>query len=127
MRPRRTIDPEFVPLMNDIVSDIEVGCPKYPLPPVLEVHFGKLDNQTIGLCQKNWYHSWITVNKSYWINFNDADRYQLLVHEGSHCLLNEPHRDDRTHYMYPYFVTLSHAEIEKQYLALIKEKCDNLK
>lgn len=127
LRPRHTIDPELSPIMNELVQDIEIGCPKWPLPVVVEVRFGKLDNQIIGVCQKNWYHSWITVNKKYWDRFSYDDQYQLLAHEGSHCLLDEPHRDDKSHYMYPYFVTLTKAQVEQQYLALIKNKCDNVK
>lgn len=36
----------------------------------------------------------ITINQTYWSNFNDAEREQVMFHELGHCVLMRNHNND---------------------------------
>jgi len=61
----------------------------------IPITMGDNGQNIIGVCF--YYHRFkqreIQINEKYWNQASDVEREMLIFHEGSHCLLNEDHRN----------------------------------
>lgn len=66
----------------------------------------------------------IIIDKSFWEIASNDQKYQLIMHEMSHCFINKRHIDNPFNYMYPYNdETLTKEVTKNQVINDIKEIC----
>lgn len=123
--PYRKIDPVLNIYYNTMTYVLNKECPskKYYNPRQVEIKFDNLQGQTIGICMKGINKYVIKIDSSWWSEANQDDRFQLAVHELSHCMLNAEHVDISGHFMAPQFQPLPMRDVIIQLKELIKEKC----
>jgi hypothetical protein len=124
----RVIDESLAPYFGVVAETVFQQCKKgqYYLPETIQVQFEKMKPNTYGYCRRGFNGFRIAINPITWYSeLNEVDRYQLIIHEGVHCLFREPHRDDKEHFMYAYFRVIDREVLWKQFNEFIKTRCKN--
>lgn len=123
--PYTKIDPVLGMYYNTIKYAVDRDCPSqdYYHPNQILMKFDNLQGQTIGMCTRTINRYTIRIDSSWWSEARQDERFQLMAHELSHCILGADHVDDRHSFMSSTFQTLSMSEVILQLRELIKEKC----
>lgn len=115
-------------MYDDIMNTVKLYCrPDQYFNPskktLIQVSFKK---PVIGLCETDAHTFWtISIDMNYW-NSNTIDmRYELMVHEMTHCIFLRNHVDNNKNYMYPVIRDLPKEETKKQFIENLKEDCRN--
>jgi hypothetical protein len=90
------------------------------------IRFAKLIRPTIGQCSSVLGGFMIEIDALFWDIANENDKYNVMTHELSHCILKENHSiTDYPHYMNDTMNELSIDVINKQLDDVIERKCSN--
>lgn len=123
--PIHYVNPQLKPLTNEIFSIVNQYCKpgQYYNPRHTFVYFKKLKEPIVGQCGMGIQRYSIVLDPPYWNYYNINDKFQLLVHEFSHCILFKNHVDDPKNYMYYSMVNLTKEQIKEQFIKDLKEHC----
>lgn len=147
--PNREIDPVLEPYYTEFKRVVKETCPTKDVirdPGILTITFVEENTlnflpdsvlnffemgNNIGLCSVFLNTARIKIDKQYWNHSNFDDRYELITHELTHCLLGHwylakypLHTSDPGHYMYPSMRTLFKYETESQLITVVKDMCE---
>lgn len=120
------VNPQLKPLTNEIFSTVNQYCKpgQYYNPRHTFIYFKKLKEPIVGQCGFGIQKYTIQLDPSYWNIYNNDDKFQLLVHEFSHCILFKDHVNDRNNYMFASMVNLTKEQIMEQFIKDLKEHCE---
>lgn len=104
-------------------EEFTAKVPCYKPARQIEIVYGQLEEPTIGLCETYPFGWKITVDGVYWNRASDLDKYELMTHELTHCVLNKMHTNDPNDYMYPEKTFIMNLDMERQLQDNIKEYC----
>lgn len=82
----------------------------------------KLETE-LAYCQRSPTFRKIVIDKSVWDRLDYNGRYQVVMHELSHCFLNTMHMDKYPHYMNTYLDKQDFIKTRDELRCEIKEKC----
>ena len=82
----------------------------------------KLETE-LAYCQKSLTLRRIVIDKSFWDKLDYSGKYQIVMHELSHCYLNTKHMDKYPHYMNTYYDKQDFIKTKDELRKEIKEKC----
>ena len=119
------IDQKLKLYYDHYMSLINSNCPKLNKnqPKQIFIYFSDHKDSIIGLCSKNNYRFIVTIDNKYWSKADEAQKYQLVMHELSHCVLGIDHSSDIGNYMFPVLEDLSMNIVYEQVVQDIKNKC----
>lgn len=127
--PFHSVDKGLAPYINNSMKIVEQKCKPggyfkgYYNPGKRIIKFEKLEDDVIGYCLKELNSYEISIDPDHWKKSNENGRYQLIMHEISHCVINKKHVDNYENYMYPIEVTLSKEQVEQQFIKDLEEYC----
>lgn len=114
------VNPSLIPYTNETQNIIETYCTGKIYKYVSSViDFNNLEDDEIGVCNfgKNVYT--IEIDKRFWGVATENEKFQLVTHEMTHCLLHVLHLDKKDNYMYPIFTDIPKEKVISQ----LKEIC----
>lgn len=121
------IDQGLKPYFNNVMMEVTTRCNKgqYYLPDPHQVVFENMDINTYGYCSRRLNGFKIAINKKVWETEleDEADRYQLIIHEAMHCLFREPHRNDPDHFMHANFNKIPGSKLAIQFWSYLDSNC----
>ena len=124
--PIHYIDPELKPYTDayDRITSEYCGWDDYIEPRQTIVMFSDLDQPKIGVCI-NYGFGWvIQIDKTFWSKASVEDKFHLVAHERSHCVLGLGHvSNDWSSYMYPSIEQIPIKLVMYQVLADAKRIC----
>jgi hypothetical protein len=127
--PLKIINPELQPYYNHFMMTAKAYCDERDLnqPDRIEIDFSStMDRNILGYCMRYGDLSYfLKIQKQFWDRATDAEKYQLVIHELTHCVMREGHSDDRKHYMYYAMNSLTIEETSKQLNDFLLQKCSN--
>jgi len=94
---------DLQPYYTEFVNIITNECPsiKYTNKGKRNIGFANIGGKTLGYCMMTGFGYTIMIDSTYWSRANDTDKYEVIMHELTHCLLREPHNYDPDNYMFP--------------------------
>jgi hypothetical protein len=117
------------PYKNAALDIIKQHCIKgqYFDPPKQFLYFTNLPDNEIGECDipRSYAYYIIKIDSSYWNRATEEQRYEVMVHEMTHCTLFLQHSDDKNNYMYYSIVGLTTLEVNKQFIDNLRSHCGN--
>lgn len=124
--PIHYINPQLKSITDEIFNTVNLYCKhnQYYIPKNTLVYFKKLKEPIVGQCGLGFHQYSIVLDTTYWNYYNDDYKYQLLVHEYSHCILFKKHVSDETNYMFPSMVKLTKEQVKEQFVRDLKEHCE---
>lgn len=126
--PLKYINPELKPYYNNFMATAKQYCPEKDLniPVKMDIDISdKVDAGILGYCvQYKHMFYYISINKSFWDQSPISDRYQVMMHELTHCVMGEGHSEDPDSYMYYSINYLTTEETEQQLTDFFNEKCN---
>jgi hypothetical protein len=113
------------PYKLEVMTMIQQHCypSQYYNPKKQFLYFKQLTDGAIGQCVLNPFYYKIEIDPDYWRHLSEDERYQLLAHELTHCVLLIDHIDNKNDYMYYYMVDIPKDIVKKQLLENIKLRC----
>ena len=127
--PIKSIDPQLKPYYNEYLLLAKLYCNEKDLniPRRISIQLSDwMEEGTLGFCiQYPTMSYFIRIQETYWNKANEAQRYQVIVHELSHCVMREGHSDDPHSYMYYAINDLSIEETNRQLVDFLSKKCNN--
>ncbi len=129
LRPIHVVEPELQGKINLIDNLINANCnnPEDLNRPFQTVYeFTDLPTNVIGLCNTLNHYYKIQIDKTYWAFATEREKFSLIAHEMTHCVLDmNEHSNDRDNYMY-YALnpSLSIATITNQIIENTKKVCN---
>lgn len=92
------------------------------------IHLAPLKYPTLGVCRRNGISGFeIVISPSVIVSPSwDGQGRTTMRHELAHCLLNQSHINDPKHFMNPQLYEISHEELDKQTLEIMKDHCDDI-
>lgn len=109
----------------EVLKIIQDHCypSQYYNPRKQFVYFKHLTDGVVGQCALNpWYYK-IEIDPTYWKHMSEDERFQVMAHEMTHCLLLLDHVDNRYNYMYYMMVDLPKKTVIDQLLVNLKYRC----
>jgi hypothetical protein len=127
--PVHEINPQIEPYYEEVITKVHNRCSflYYYHPSQFTIDFAQLqdiNHPIIGVCQKNLNRYQIYVDEEFWETANDSAKYELIVHEMTHCLFLEGHSDDEGSYMYPSIRFLGRSTVTQQFDAYLDRACN---
>lgn len=126
--PIQYITAPLAPYIKEVKSIIINNCKpgRYENPDHQLIYFRVLGETTIGACgYSDLMHGFtIEIDPVYWLISDEADRFQLIAHEMTHCMLLLPHSEDKHSYMYPFVNPLSKQEVIRQMKEILNRQCN---
>lgn len=122
----RVKDPELLVYFNKNLNVINHYCTKkqYKYPFMTSVVFGKMEMiGAIAYCEPKLNGFRLAFDKRYWNNLSELNKTQLMLHEMAHCMFDEEHRDDPTHFMYASMNTIDGLSLAIQVHNYLTQKC----
>lgn len=118
---------DLKPYVKEIMDLTNTYCKpsQYNNPKHVYYFFRKLPKNMIGYCDDQINGFSIVIHPLYWQRATDADKFQLIAHELSHCLLSKEHVDNKWNYMYPSLYPLSREVVTQQYIENLRSVCVN--
>lgn len=119
------VDGDFKIYLTEIKRDIRNNCARDEYSHKhFQFIYKDLEKRTVGLCLRTRSHFTVFVNPHTWPLLTFDEKYQVLAHEVTHCMLRLPHVDDPNNYMYPIQREfLSKGEVRSQFLKNIYSVC----
>lgn len=113
------------PYVKEVLEITNKYCTKkqYYNPLHTYIYFKKLPNNIIGYCSSKINGYGITIDPIYWKYATEADRFQLVVHEMSHCIIGKNHVDNKFNYMYYSLYPLSKQIVTQQFIENLRSVC----
>lgn len=123
--PIKRIDPAlkgYYDYYQELKNEV---CPSLKLykPAKIIIDFGMKSGPYIGICYRSNIGFHITVDRQWWDHEDEQDRFQLMMHELSHCMLGLDHIEDPSNYMYPSFMYLDKDTVIQELTANFKAQC----
>lgn len=120
------IDKGLTDMNTYYVNLLKENCGEnYFHPNKILIRFSDLTSPNIGVCYRNKHDITIFIDEKTWLLSSNKIRYQLFMHEASHCYLNIDHSSDENHYMYYQLDGhLSKDTVYKQVVSDIKKSCN---
>lgn len=125
--PIKRIDIDLQPYYTEVNNIIEENCPskRYFNPSKIVVVKRNLPSPIIGYCQPNINSFKIIIDTEYWDTGTNNQKFFLMAHELSHCMLSVQHSEDSLNYMYPdENESLSRITVIEQLIQNIKNFCE---
>lgn len=118
------LDPYVKEVKDIIISNCRPG--RYEDPKHQLVYFHVLGRETIGVCEySDLVHGFtIEIDPVNWLISDSDERFALVAHELTHCMLLQPHSEDRHSYMYPYARPMEKQEVIRQLKEVINHQCN---
>ena len=113
---------------NKNLNIINHYCEKdqYRNPFMTSVTFGKMKmTGAIAHCEPKANGFKLVFEKRYWDGLTDLNKTQLMMHEMAHCMFDENHYDDPTHFMYSFMNTIDGLSLAIQVHNYFTLKCGN--
>lgn len=129
-RPIHRVDKELDMYHQMFMSVVRYNCKEdeYYQPNQLIVDFSPdSDWNNLGTCQTGLSRSEIHINKDEWVGLSDDDKFQLMMHEETHCVLKLDHIDDDGHYMSPAMHEIPWYKTVYQVMTLVRSVCTKWK
>lgn len=130
-KPAIIIDEQLKPYQTEYFNLIKYNCPtlEFFYPSRVEIKFGDLPEGVIGLCEANSVKFKVTIDEEFWnrkevLVDKESDRYQLVMHELTHCMLRLDHIDIGTHFMASYLLPIKKEKTKEQLTEIIKVLCN---
>jgi len=120
------IDPELKPYYEEYVSDRNVICKESNKFANITIKIvDDLPKFKIGECRPFASSYIIKINKEYWKMASEPDKYQVMMHELTHCDMKlYRHVNSDFHYMAPYHIAQSRMLTRWQMLHLMNFLCN---
>jgi len=125
-----SIDPELKWYYNQFMIRLKQHCNEYQYfsPPKISIQFGERktnDKREIGVCELGKNDFEIVINKTYWDDASPDNRYSLMMHELTHCILQIiRHSPSAYSYMAPEInENLPIKVIQKQMESIMEKVC----
>lgn len=120
------VSPHFVHYLNDVRKHCSHS--QYFYPGQIVVKLGTLGapmsgGKQIGYCKKSVNRFEVVLDKTFWDQASHADRYKVVAHELSHCMLKAQHSENEHDFMYGISRSATQAEIEQQVSKYLKDTC----
>lgn len=126
--PIHYVNEELQPYYNEFFTYVDSKCKKEQInvPSQIVVDFGPMMSEgDIGYCIAiDGIRFKINIDKDYFIRSNEEQKFNLMVHELSHCVLSQKHSEDSRHYMYYMENGLSKEATIIQLKQVIEGICD---
>jgi hypothetical protein len=137
--PERTVDKELEPYFTDFKHLVSYGCPSKKLlrdPGRQRIIFEEFPetSEAVGVCRTFLNISDIKIDSMYWKFANEDTKYQLVMHELTHCYLKNSmtpilasyplHTQDERHYMFYRINFLSKWETQRQVIEVARFYCE---
>lgn len=118
-------DKTLNPYVQEVLEITNQHCNKkqYYNPAHTYVYFKKMSGHMIGYCSPKINGYGITVDPLYWKYANEDDRFQLIAHEMTHCILGKDHVDNKHNYMYYSVYPLTKQIIIQQFIENLRSVC----
>lgn len=123
--PIKHIDSELKSYNDEFLGLLKGNCNKdlTTFNRQVIIRKGSLDYPVVGLCVRGLTNLFIIVDKDAWSSYTETQRYQLFMHEATHCYLNFKHQQNVFNYMNDYLVNLDKDSVTNQVIDNIKEAC----
>lgn len=127
------VDSELKPYVKDFKKTVETVCKpdQYNNQSRVSIKFADLKSPTIGSCTLGADSFWIVIDKDYWNKADENLKYNLIMHELTHCYFAHGliaaypmHTDELFHYMQPTISYIPINYIREQLLTFAKERCN---
>jgi hypothetical protein len=134
--PHKDIDPGLQPYYDHFAQLVQVTCPnaepmRTPGRLILKFKEFDVEDPAVGKCGVFLNTAEIQIDSVYWHFANVDQRYQLVMHELTHCffksfiLAKYPfHTSDEGHYMYYRMNDLTTAETQMQVIEVARTYCE---
>lgn len=122
----REKDPELMVYFNKGLGVINAYCKEdqYYYPFMTSVTFGKMPiSYTVAFCSTRINGFKLVFDKKYWDGLSNVDKTQLMYHEMIHCMFNENHSEDPTHFMYFEMREITSLSLAMQLHSYLTNKC----
>lgn len=132
IEPKEKIDPELRHFYDEFNKLVKDNCNKRGIisnPSRIKIEFidyineRKDSNVVIGQCQLGLFKYRVIIHRKWYASSTLLERYNLLYHELSHCILKLQHIDDYNNFMYPEMVILPYDKLKQQVVNEIKAIC----
>jgi len=126
MIPIQHVTPDLKPYHDPIIKYVEEHCSQhhYFHPLKTFIRFNKLPSPIIGLCRVAPLEYIIDIDPQYWNNTSEDLRWELMLHEMSHCIFRLDHTDDPDNYMYPELVDMKKEKAWQQFENNVSYLCE---
>ena len=116
---------DLKPYRNELLALTKQYCKpgQYYNPAHKFLHFRKMKDHIIGYCSPTLVGYSITIDPTYWNRTSEDDRFQLIAHEISHCILGKDHVEDMHNYMYYSIYPLTKEVVTKQFIENLRSTC----
>lgn len=113
---------------NKNLNVIKHYCEKdqYRNPLMTSVTFGNMEMAgAIAYCEPKLNGFKLVFEHRYWNTLSELNKTQLMLHEMAHCMFDENHFDDPTHFMYPSMNSIDGLSLAIQVHNYLTFKCGN--
>lgn len=116
---------ELKPYRNELMSIVNEHCTikQYNNPIHKYIYFKKLPGEEIGLCGVKRGGWKISIDPDFWRTANEDQKFELLAHELSHCILLKDHVDNQGNYMYYRLDPIPKEIVKQQFIENLRSKC----
>lgn len=118
---------KFIEYYNEILNTVKLYCrPDQYFNPKSKTLLGAaLELPVIGICEtdRESYFK-IYLDNAYWDGASEDYRYELMLHECTHCLFFENHSSNPNHYMYYQIRDLTKEKSKEQFIEYLKKRCN---
>lgn len=123
--PYKRINPDLKQYNDQFQDLLKLNCKKNlnRFKRQIIITFMELRYPTVGLCIHGVTNIMIFIDPVAWNKYPEMERYQLFMHEATHCYLGLTHKQDVLHYMNSFLVPLSYEDVNNQLVDSIKEVC----
>ncbi len=121
----RYVEPGLESYVQQFLTITETYCKSnYRKPRQILIYKTDLPENIVGLCTSNLTGFTVRFDRKTWDSYSESDRYQLAIHEFSHCFLDINHSIYFDNYM---FGSMNHSitkeDVNNQLIDNLKTKC----
>jgi hypothetical protein len=125
--PEHVYDDAFTPYVVKFKEMRKESCSSYDEDLDQSHQFIKFETlmpSYLGLCAMGPDSFTIKIDKGFWSRASEDERYEVIMHELTHCFLYMGHINEKNHYMNPNEQRITKEMVDKQMVDIFKSKCD---
>lgn len=134
--PSVKIDNDVQPFYQEFQMLVDTGCPtkdllRHPGRITMTKQYFDPSDLAVGECRVMLNLADIRISETYWNYITYDEKYQLAMHEMTHCFLGHwyiakfPfHVSDPKNYMYYQMSNITTAEVQEQVIQVAKDMCE---
>jgi hypothetical protein len=129
--PTKQVDSELEPYYTEVMNVIKEECPSLKVPRRIKVLLTNEDLSpfgnpfTVGICYFMGGQFKVLIKESYFYNSIEQEKFALVAHELTHCVLGYMHSDDPSDFMYPYIDYIPKQRVIEQLKEKTRKRCNN--